>query len=181
MRIFLTGKLFFLHNLPRNFLIDHRDDTLWSKFDPQVTQAPSWPRDYGFGQKKPSSTLAEILRNIDACSHSPTHNPSPTNRENKARDIDAELRALGYPDAVPPSAAAMAQDAPDELLVGEATRLLRDMMQGLEVGKKVIRAVREQMRDENADAESDAGRRERSYGGSALRYEEGSDAGAESD
>lgn len=75
----------------------------------------------------------------------------------------------------------MAQDAPDELLAGEATRLLKDMMQGLEVGRKIIRAVREQIGDKDGDTESDAGDSRGEDYGAATRYEEGSDAGGESD
>ena len=203
MKTFLASKFSALANtLPWNTQHPYRDHILWDDYDPQINLAPAWPKDYSFGQKHPDTALAEILRNIDADSpkHADTalaeilrnidansHSASSlTQHEPGIRDIDAELRALGYPDPIPPSAAAMAQDAPDELLVGEATRLLKDMMQGLEVGKKIIRAVREQRqneREERGEGEDDDedGDGDGEYGGHVPRSNEGSDAGAESD
>jgi hypothetical protein len=69
----------------------------------------------------------------------------------------------------------MAQDAPEEMLEAELTRLLKDWTRSLEVGRGVIRRVREKL-----EAEGSVGEGEGRNGG-ALRYEEGSDAGGESE
>jgi len=105
---------------------------------------------------------------------------SPGTRIPAARDIDAELRALGYPDPIPPNAAAMAQDAPEEVLETELTRLLKDWTRSLEVGRGVIRRVREQLEAEEGVPGGNTGEGEGRNGG-ALRYEEGSEAGGESE
>jgi len=70
----------------------------------------------------------------------------------------------------------MAQDAPEEMLEAELTRLLKDWTRSLEVGRGVIRRVREKLEAEEGSVGEGEGRN-----GSGLRYEEGSDAGGESE
>ncbi len=70
----------------------------------------------------------------------------------------------------------MAQDAPEEMLEAELIRLLKDWTRSLEVGRGVIRRVREKLEAEDGIAGEGEGRNS-----SGPRYEEGSDAGGESE
>ena len=94
---------------------------------------------------------------------------------------------MGFPKPIPPSEASMAQDAPDDVLVGEATRLIKDLMKAWEFIGDRCGELKEHFEAEEAEAAAAAAAAEHASAGEgdadddAAARDEGNEAGAESD
>ena len=106
----------------------------------------------------------------------------------QARDPFQQYYDMGFPRPIPPSEASMAQDAPDEVLVGEATRLLKDLMKAWEFIGDRCGELKEHFEAEAAAATAAAAEARAGDEGAAAAADddaagrdEGNEAGAESD
>lgn len=146
-----------------------REQPYWDNYSSTTNQAAAFP---DFSPDESGSSQATVRGSVQ-----------------QPRDPFQQYYDMGFPRPIPPSDASMAQDASEEVLVGEATRLLKDLMKAWEFIGDRCGELKEHFEAEAAAAAANtaaaAEAASMGYDGAADEdaggRDEGNEAGAESD